>query len=149
MIGVVSQSTQRANYDRDGSPQAPGSPVARTLAADEYEIYLQDSWQPRSNLTITGGVRYSLVLAALRDQRPAGAAHRQHGRLVRRARSEHGGGHPVEPQSDHHLRPVRAEEQPARLLRVGQEQHRAAPGGGVEPDRHGRLPARRSPATAQ
>lgn len=60
MIGVVSQSTQRANYDRDGNAQAPGSPVARTLASDEYEVYLQDSWQPRPNLTITGGVRYSL-----------------------------------------------------------------------------------------
>jgi hypothetical protein len=60
IIGVLSQSTQRANYDRDGNPQAPGSPVARVLASDEYEIYLQDSWQIRSNLTLTGGVRYSL-----------------------------------------------------------------------------------------
>lgn len=60
MIGVVSAATQRANYDRNGNPQAAGSPVARTLASDEYEVYLQDSWQPRPNLTITGGVRYSL-----------------------------------------------------------------------------------------
>ncbi|MGQ0732645.1 MAG: carboxypeptidase regulatory-like domain-containing protein [Acidobacteriota bacterium] len=60
VLGVLSQSTQRANYGRDGSPQAPGSPVARTLASDEYEFYVQDSWQPRPNLTITGGVRYSL-----------------------------------------------------------------------------------------
>ncbi|MBM3808636.1 MAG: hypothetical protein FJW22_10655 [Acidimicrobiia bacterium] len=60
LLGVVSQATQRANYDRNGVPQAPGSPVARTIASDEYEFYLQDSWQIRPNLTITGGVRYGL-----------------------------------------------------------------------------------------
>jgi hypothetical protein len=60
LIGVVSQATQRANYDRNGVAQAPGSPVARTIASDEYEIYLQDSWQIRPNLTVTAGVRYGL-----------------------------------------------------------------------------------------
>ncbi len=60
VLGVLSQSTQRANYDREGNAQAPGTPVARTLASDEYEVYLQDSWQLGSSLTITGGVRYSL-----------------------------------------------------------------------------------------
>jgi hypothetical protein len=60
MLGVVSQSTQRANYDRDGVPQAPGTPVAREVASDEYEWYVQDSWQLSSNLTLTAGLRYSL-----------------------------------------------------------------------------------------
>lgn len=60
IIGVVSAATQRANYDRNGVAQAPGTPVARVLASDEYEVYLQDSWQIRPNLTLTGGVRYSL-----------------------------------------------------------------------------------------
>ncbi len=60
IIGVLSQSTQRANYDRDGVPQPNGSPVERTIGSDEYEVYFQDSWQVRSNLTITGGVRYSV-----------------------------------------------------------------------------------------
>ena len=60
ILGVLSHSTQRANYDRQGNPQAPGTPVARTLGSDEYEVYLQDSWQIRPNLTITGGLRYSL-----------------------------------------------------------------------------------------
>jgi hypothetical protein len=60
ILGVLTQSTQRANYDRDGNPQPVGSPVAREIASDEYEFYVQDSWQVRPNLTITGGVRYSL-----------------------------------------------------------------------------------------
>jgi hypothetical protein len=59
-LGVLSQATQRANYDRDGNPLAPGSPVAREFATDEYEFYVQDTWQVRSNLTVTAGVRYSL-----------------------------------------------------------------------------------------
>jgi Carboxypeptidase regulatory-like domain len=60
ILGVVSQSTLQANYDRQGNPQATGTPVARTIGSDEYEAYLQDSWQLRPNLTITGGIRYSL-----------------------------------------------------------------------------------------
>ena len=60
ILGVLSQATQRANYNPDGTAQAPGSPVARELASDEYEWYIQDAWQLRPNLTITAGVRYSL-----------------------------------------------------------------------------------------
>ena len=60
ILGVLSQSTQRVNYDREGNPQAMGTPVARTLASNEYQVYLQDSWQFRPTVTITGGLRYSL-----------------------------------------------------------------------------------------
>ncbi len=60
ILGVITQSTQRANYNIDGTPQAPGSAVAREIASDEYEVYFQDSWQLRSNLTLTAGVRYGL-----------------------------------------------------------------------------------------
>ena len=60
VIGVISQATQRANYNPDGTPQQPGTPVAREIASDEYEWYIQDAWQVRPNLTVTAGVRYSL-----------------------------------------------------------------------------------------
>ena len=60
VLGVLSQATQRANYDRDGNALAPGTPVTRKMASDEFEFYIQDVWQLRSNLTLTGGVRYSL-----------------------------------------------------------------------------------------
>ncbi len=33
IIGVLSQATQRANYDRNGTPQAPGTAVAREIEA--------------------------------------------------------------------------------------------------------------------
>ncbi len=59
-LAVLSQATMRANYDRDGNPLPVGQPLSRKYASDEYEYYLQDSWRPRHDLTITGGVRYSL-----------------------------------------------------------------------------------------
>jgi hypothetical protein len=60
ILGVLSQSTLRANYLKDGSLQAIGSPVTRTFASDEYEWYAQDTWQLRRNLTVSAGVRYGL-----------------------------------------------------------------------------------------
>jgi hypothetical protein len=60
ILGVLSSQTQRVNYDRNGVPQAPGTAVAREIATDEYEFYIQDAWQLRPNLTVTAGLRYSL-----------------------------------------------------------------------------------------
>jgi hypothetical protein len=60
ILGVLSQATQRANYSKDGTPQPPGSPVAREIGSDEFEVYLQDAWQLRPNITVTAGVRYSV-----------------------------------------------------------------------------------------
>jgi hypothetical protein len=60
ILGVLSQSTLRANYDREGNILPVGQPVSREYASDEYEYYVQDSWRVRPNLTVTAGVRYSL-----------------------------------------------------------------------------------------
>jgi hypothetical protein len=60
ILGVLSQANLRANYNKDGSLQGIGDPVAREYATDEYEAYVQDSWRIRPNLTVTAGVRYSL-----------------------------------------------------------------------------------------
>jgi len=60
LLGVISQPTAQYNYDRAGTALANGAPVTRTFATDEYELYIQDSWRLRPNLTVTGGVRYSL-----------------------------------------------------------------------------------------
>lgn len=60
LLGVISQPTANYNYDRSGNALPEGEPVRRTYAADEYEVYVQDSWRVRPNFTVTGGVRYSL-----------------------------------------------------------------------------------------
>jgi hypothetical protein len=48
--GRAVAATQRANYDRDGTDPS-GRPSQRKIASDEYEFYVQDSWQVRPNLT--------------------------------------------------------------------------------------------------
>src|SRR5262249_53667835 len=60
LLGIVSQGNARYNYDRSGKALAVGAPVLRTYGADEYEMYFQDAWKAKSNLTLTLGLRYSL-----------------------------------------------------------------------------------------
>jgi hypothetical protein len=60
LMGIVSQTTARWNYALDGSVLPVGEPLRRLYAADEYEVYLQDSWKLRDNLTVSAGLRYSL-----------------------------------------------------------------------------------------
>lgn len=61
VLGILSQANLRANYTPSGQPLPVGDPVAREYASDEYEFYVQDTWQLHPTLTVTGGVRYSLL----------------------------------------------------------------------------------------
>jgi len=58
--GLITQGNARYNYNKDGSTLAHGAPVSRNYASNEYELYFQDVWRVRSNLTVTLGVRYAL-----------------------------------------------------------------------------------------
>lgn len=60
VIGRYSQYTARFNFGIDGQPQAPGSPTIRNFATESYDVYLQDIWKARYNLTLTAGIRYAL-----------------------------------------------------------------------------------------
>ncbi|MFP5379798.1 MAG: hypothetical protein ACLGHP_08650, partial [Vicinamibacteria bacterium] len=60
ILGVLSQSTVRANYDRQGNVIPLGSVIEREYASNEFEFYVQDSWQVTRNLTVTAGLRYGL-----------------------------------------------------------------------------------------
>ena len=59
-VGFVSQADGFYNYQKDGSVQAAGTPVARHYAENGYEMYVQDVWKAKPTLTITAGLRYSL-----------------------------------------------------------------------------------------
>jgi hypothetical protein len=65
LIGTVAQITDLINYQitspTSGTLLADGAPVSRHFKANEYEGFIQDSWRVFPNLTITGGVRYTVL----------------------------------------------------------------------------------------
>ncbi|HYN06363.1 MAG TPA: carboxypeptidase-like regulatory domain-containing protein [Vicinamibacterales bacterium] len=60
ILGVLSSATVRANYDKQGNILPVGAPIERRYASNEYEFYVQDTWQAARKLTVTFGLRYSL-----------------------------------------------------------------------------------------
>jgi hypothetical protein len=60
VIGRYSQYSGNFNFGPDGSVLAAGTGVGRDFATEEYEMYAQDSWRVRNDLTLTLGLRYSL-----------------------------------------------------------------------------------------
>ena len=66
LAGLISYVTDNFNYkvSADGasaSSLATGSLVARNFKANEAEFYVQDAWRARPNLTLTYGLRYTLL----------------------------------------------------------------------------------------
>jgi hypothetical protein len=60
LLGMVTEDDATYNYLKNGNVLAQGAPVQRHFAVDSYEMYVQDSWKVKPNLTLTYGVRYSL-----------------------------------------------------------------------------------------
>jgi hypothetical protein len=58
VIGRFSQYTGNFLYDQDGKILPAGRSADRTFATEEYEVYWQDQWRMRNNLTFTYGVRW-------------------------------------------------------------------------------------------
>jgi hypothetical protein len=61
MMGLVSQLDATYNFDKAGTALPLGAPLKRHYAANEFEFYVQDSWRMKKNLTVTYGLRYSLL----------------------------------------------------------------------------------------
>jgi hypothetical protein len=60
VFGRLSQYGANFNFGIDGAPLAPGAPVVREFATEEYDLYAQDAWRIRPELTVTLGLRYGL-----------------------------------------------------------------------------------------
>lgn len=60
LVGRFSQFSANFIFDKDGTLLPAGSPSARNFATEEYDVYAQDVWKVRPNLTITYGLRYGI-----------------------------------------------------------------------------------------
>ncbi len=60
LVGAIPQVNAHYNFTKNGGTLGDGAPVSRRFADDTYEMYLQDSWKVKPNLTVTAGLRYSL-----------------------------------------------------------------------------------------
>jgi hypothetical protein len=60
LIGMIPQVNAQYNFTRSGAALGDTIPVSRRFAADTWEMYAQDSWKVKPNLTVTFGLRYSL-----------------------------------------------------------------------------------------
>ena len=67
LVGTVPETTQQYNYSvtspTSGSLYADGTFINRHFKTNEFEYYLQDSWRILPTLTITYGLRHSILQA--------------------------------------------------------------------------------------
>ncbi|MFY9559180.1 MAG: carboxypeptidase regulatory-like domain-containing protein [Terriglobales bacterium] len=60
LLGMVSDIVANYNYDKQLNVLPKGTPVKRNYGLEWYELYGQDSWRIKPNLTATFGLRWSL-----------------------------------------------------------------------------------------
>jgi hypothetical protein len=60
LIGRYNNYTANFTFDHSGKLLPAGTPRERHFATQGYEGYFQDTWKLKQNLTLTGGLRYSL-----------------------------------------------------------------------------------------
>jgi hypothetical protein len=65
LVGTVPSVTDVYNYQvasaSSASLLADGAPLTRNFKANEYEYYIQDAWRIQPNLTVTLGLRHSIL----------------------------------------------------------------------------------------
>ncbi|HET8668001.1 MAG TPA: carboxypeptidase-like regulatory domain-containing protein, partial [Terriglobales bacterium] len=61
LAGVVSEGFSNYNRTKDGSVLPESAPSVRHFRSNEFESYVQDAWRVRPNLTVTAGVRWTLL----------------------------------------------------------------------------------------
>ncbi len=61
VLGLLPEGDAHYNYTTAGTALGPGQPIIRDFKNQEYEWYISDTWRVTRNLTITAGLRHSLM----------------------------------------------------------------------------------------
>lgn len=61
VLGLVTQVTSVFNFNLTGQALAEGSIIRRNYKNEEYEWFVQDAWKLKRNMTLTLGLRHSLM----------------------------------------------------------------------------------------
>jgi hypothetical protein len=61
VMGLVTQGNAQYNYLTDGTVLPEGAPVRRSFNNNEYEFFVSDVWRVKPSLSITMGLRWSLM----------------------------------------------------------------------------------------
>lgn len=61
LTGLLLQSYSNFVFNKQGTALPQGAPVSRHFRTHELEFYGQDSWRAKPNLTLTYGLRYTLL----------------------------------------------------------------------------------------
>ncbi len=61
IMGLVTEGDLHVNYLADGSILPTTTPISRNFENQEYEWYAQDTWRITRSLTLTYGIRHSLM----------------------------------------------------------------------------------------
>jgi Carboxypeptidase regulatory-like domain len=61
LAGLVTEVGSNYNLTKTLTPLTEGAPVPRHFRTHEWEWYAQDAWRVRKNLTLTYGLRYTLL----------------------------------------------------------------------------------------
>jgi hypothetical protein len=61
VTGILAEIDTQYNQDKTGSVIPEGTLIPRHYKANEFEWYVQDQWRLKSNLTVTLGLRHTLL----------------------------------------------------------------------------------------
>ena len=61
LTGLLDSSFSNYNITKEGTALPTGTPALRHFRAHEFETYAQDSWRVTPQLTLTYGIRYTLL----------------------------------------------------------------------------------------